>query len=98
MRHRGISLVHSVKSRVPAPLFRAGESIPDSGLYRVLHGGHRGNHEAILLMGEAFPRCAVCGENVHFELLQAAPHLNSDPNLRNRRLFELPHPEEAKSA
>ena len=98
MRHRGLSLVRSVKQSVPTPLFRAGESIRDSGLYRVLHGGHRGNHEAILLVGELFPRCAVCGENVHFELLQAAPHLNNDPQLRSRKLFELPHPETAKSA
>ena len=96
LRVRGDSAVRRMKPAVPPSLFRAGESIPESGLYRVLHGGHRGNHEAVLLRGELFPRCQVCAENVHFELLQAAPHLNSNEN-RKRRLYELPHPERAKS-
>ena len=85
------------RSGVPPPLFSSGTAIPESGLYRVLHAGHRGSHEAVLLRGELFPRCHVCAENVQFELLQAVPHLSADENFRKRRLYELPHPEEAKS-
>ena len=79
----------------PPPHFRAGEEIPLSGLYRVFHADHRTSHKAVLLANESFPRCAVCNDDVHFELIEAAPDLDTDPNFasfRNLRLFEVPHP------
>lgn len=93
-----MSLVQSSNAKVPSPFFRVGETIPESGIYRVFHRGHRVSHEAVLLKSEAFPRCSNCGSDVHYELLEAAPQLDSDENFRefrNRKLFELPHPEEA---
>ena len=70
-------------------------TIPASGLYRVFHSDHRLSHKAILLTGEPFPRCAECQGDVHFELIEAAQELDTDPNFasfRNLRLYEVPHP------
>ena len=100
-RNRGLFVVRSSGSAAPSPFFRVGESIATSGIYRVFHSGHRVSHEAVLLKGESFPRCSQCGKDVQFELLEAAPQIDTDKNfreLRSRKLFELPHPDEAKSA
>lgn len=45
-------------------------------MYNVIHRGHRPNHPAILLKGELFPLCRVCGVAVNFEFTQ--PLLESD--------------------
>ena len=52
---------------------RAGESVGQTGLYRVSHQLHRATHEAILWQGETFPSCRACGEAVSFQYLQPAP-------------------------
>jgi hypothetical protein len=93
--------VRSSKAGVSSPFFRVGEPIPQSGIYRVFHAEHRNSHDVVLVRGEAFPRCSACGDNVHFELLEAAPQIDADENFRDfrsRKLFELPHPDEVKSA
>jgi len=81
--------------QIPSPFFRVGERVPQSGVYRVCHAEHRTSHEVTLVGGHDFPRCSRCGADVHFELLYAAPEIDSDKNFRGRRLFEIPHPEEA---
>lgn len=82
------------KTQKPAlPYFHAGEPIPDSGIYRVFHSEHRLSHEVTLLVGEAFPRCAVCGNDVHFELLRSAPEAIRDSELCGVKLYEVPHPD-----
>jgi hypothetical protein len=53
-------------------IYRTDETIPNSGIYRVLHLEHRLPHEVTLLRDEQFPRCAKCRLAVRFELLQAA--------------------------
>ena len=75
--------------------FRAGEPIPKSGIYRVLHAGHRVSHEITLLRGELFPRCEQCGDAVHFELVRAAHSMESGAGFRVR-LYAVPHPESKK--
>lgn len=82
------------EDKAPSPFFRVGEQVRESGVYRVFHAGHRLSHEVTLVANQAFPRCTACGENVHFELMQAAPEIEQDPNFRSRRLFEIPHPDE----
>jgi hypothetical protein len=59
--------------------YKTGQTIPTSGIYNVVHAGHRIDHEVTLLSGEACPRCAKCGSAVTFELLKAAPDLNARP-------------------
>jgi hypothetical protein len=45
----------------------AGEKVRRAGAYNVMHRGHRPSHQAILLEGESFPDCCVCGDAVSFE-------------------------------
>ena len=52
-------------------LNNAGERVRRAGVYSVIHRGHRPNHPAILLKGELFPFCRVCGAAVNFEFTQS---------------------------
>jgi hypothetical protein len=93
---KGIRLVAKTEN-VPSPYFRASDSVPEDGVYRVFHTDHRLAHEVTLLAGQTFPRCAKCGFSVHFELVHAAPHTMDDTDFRIN-LYEIPHPEDEDSA
>jgi hypothetical protein len=71
-----------------AMMFRTGETVPESGIYRVTHGGHRLPHEVTLLRDQLFPRCSKCATLVEFEPVALAPTMG------DRRgkiiLYELP--------
>ena len=68
--------------------YQTGLTIPNSGIYRVIHKQHRLPHEVTLLADEKFPTCCKCEAKVEFELLMGV----SDPNLMpfKVRLYELP--------
>jgi hypothetical protein len=51
--------------------FRPGEKVLRSGVYRVSHSTHRLMHEAALLVGDLFPSCRHCANQVRFELLRS---------------------------
>jgi hypothetical protein len=51
--------------------FQTGESVPESGIYRVIHAVHRLPHSLTICKGENFPRCAKCADLVSFELIRA---------------------------
>lgn len=72
------------KSRQPAEqCFRAGQIVPDSGIYAVAHARqHRSAHCILLLVNEVFPGCATCGGEVIFHLLRSAPYLWEDEDFR----------------
>ncbi len=53
-------------------LYQAGEWIPYSGVYRVIHQDHMHSHEVTCLSGEMFPECLECKDQVRFALLSAA--------------------------
>jgi hypothetical protein len=52
-------------------IYRPGELVPESGVYRVTHAPHRLMHEATLLKGDRFPLCRECKGSVRFELRRA---------------------------
>lgn len=69
-------------------LLRTGATVPESGIYRVHHDGHRLPHEVTLLKDQQFPRCAKCSDQVEFEIVALAPVL---PERRGQIvLYELP--------
>ena len=53
-------------------LFKPGEWIPYSGVYRVIHHEHLHTHEVTCVSGETFPQCRQCSDQVRFALLSAA--------------------------
>lgn len=52
-------------------IFRPGETVPTSGVYRVEHTPHRLMHEATLSGNSSFPQCRQCGNAVRFLLVRA---------------------------
>jgi hypothetical protein len=50
--------------------FKPGEVVLTTGAYRVHHASHRLMHEGTLLLGDRFPRCRQCGDDVRFELIR----------------------------
>ena len=56
-------------------LFKSGDTIPESGLYKVLHSQHRLPHQVTLVEGQLFPPCAKCLDEVRFELVRILPAL-----------------------
>lgn len=78
--HRGVKMVPSPESSESrmAEEFKPGEKVPTSGVYRVLHKGHRDGHDATLREGELFPTCTVCNDQVRFRLVQSAKLIDGD--------------------
>ena len=78
--HRGVRMSSSPESREErmSQEFKPGESVPSSGVYRVLHKAHREEHDATLREGEQFPTCTVCYQEVRFRLVQSAKLIDHD--------------------
>jgi hypothetical protein len=56
-------------------LYKSGDNIPETGVYKVLHAQHRLPHQVTLVEGQTFPPCARCHDEVRFELLRVLPEL-----------------------
>jgi len=69
--------------------FSTNETVPESGIYRVTHEGHRLPHEVTLLAGQIFPRCSKCNHSVQFEVVRQALHIQAQPGF-NVVVYELP--------
>jgi len=65
-------------------IFKSGEEVPESGVYTVIHAGHRPNHAATIFKGERFPSCAQCGSQVGFMLVRPAALIAEDFDFRER--------------
>jgi hypothetical protein len=59
-------------------IYRSGEKVLRTGLYRISHYQHRMPHDAVLRQGENFPACNKCGERVSFKLFVTAGPLADD--------------------
>ena len=71
-------------------LYRPGDWVPYSGIYRVIHHEHLNAHEVTSVSGERFPECRQCRSQVRFALLSAARSIRkhamfaSDPSRARR--------------
>lgn len=70
-----------------AQLYKSAETIPVSGIYRVIHAQHRLPHEVTLIAGQIFPPCAKCHEEVRFQMLRELASLERRGNVS---LYSLP--------
>lgn len=68
-----------------SPHYAPGHLVPISGIYIVVHDGHRAEHEVLAIRGEEFPSCRVCKENVRFYVGQPIPHMTHDFDLAGPR-------------
>jgi hypothetical protein len=53
-------------------IYKPGQMVPRSGIYKVLHAEHRSPHRASFKAQEKFPLCSQCASHVRFELVLAA--------------------------
>jgi hypothetical protein len=53
-------------------VYKPGQTVPSSGIYKVLHAEHRLPHKASFKAQEKFPQCGKCAAQVRFELMVAA--------------------------
>jgi len=67
---------------VPSDRHRPGQTIEQSGVYRVYHHAHRLPHSVFIPSGTVLPKCRRCGDKVEFGLL-----LPSEPITRDHDLF-----------
>ena len=63
-------------------LMHPGEKVPVSGVYRVRHQLHRGEHFVTALKRERFPACRTCGNDVTFELVEGADYVMEERDFR----------------
>lgn len=87
--HRlGVTSNPTVLGVFPVKLYKPGEWVPYSGIYRVIHHEHLYAHEVTSVSGERFPECRQCRSEVRFALLSAARSIKkhamfaSDPSRR----------------
>jgi hypothetical protein len=90
-------LLHSeTEMEVNEPrLYKTGDVVPQTGIYRVIHGAHRLPHEAVVLEGFKFPRCQKCSDLVRFQLTHSDPALYRQAR---HYVFELPVIDEDNSS
>jgi len=75
----GKSRPHSGEKSRSGPIFSAGETVKQTGIYEVVHeSGHRSPHEVVMLSGDAFTPCATCEAHVRFRLVRTAPYIFQD--------------------
>lgn len=77
--HRGprAAVMPSV-SELKLKVFKPGEEVPASGVYKVSHdSAHRDEHEITGIIGELFPLCNRCGSHARFKLVHAAQHMKN---------------------
>jgi hypothetical protein len=63
--------------------YEPGESVPNSGIYKVVHDPyHSKEHEVTCVYGKPFPPCNHCGHHVRFILVRAARHIETHDNFK----------------
>src|SRR5262249_50192165 len=61
-----------------AGTYKSSDTIPTTGVYRVVHAQHRLPHEVTLIEGQTFPPCSKCHDEVRFELVRELPSLGRE--------------------
>jgi len=63
---------------------KAGDRVPESGIYDVIHRNCPSQViQALFLRGEVLPECRFCAHRVKFQLNQAMPHISEDLDFRS---------------
>jgi len=65
--------------------FLPGTRVLTSGIYEVNHANHRFPHRVTAVMGETFPLCRDCGDQVRFRLVESADHITVDWSFKKPR-------------
>ena len=64
----------------PGEVFKPGDMVPNSGIYRVIHDPeHTEEHEVTCIYGKKFPPCRGC-RSPRFILIRRAQHIDRNGN------------------
>ena len=78
--------IHHVGPLSGTPAFKAGDVIPQSGIYETIHeNAHRGPHEVVMIQYDMFPPCDTCADQVRFRLIRSAPYIFSDEDFERSK-------------
>lgn len=66
---------------VPSDRLKPGDTVAQSGVYRVYHHAHRLPHSVFIAAGTVLPKCRRCAERVEFGLLMVSESLGRDHDL-----------------
>lgn len=74
----GITLLHvsRVLFQQSYPTMLRSRRVRVSGVYEIVHQGHRAPHQGFLCKGDRLPNCQRCGDNAIFRLI----HPTKEPN------------------
>jgi hypothetical protein len=73
-------------SAVATIVYKVGDTVLDSGIYRVIHSvEHTGTFAFTIHAGKAFPSCDVCGEHVGYVLIRNAPAIETDEDFKPKQ-------------
>lgn len=61
--------------------FCPGDTVAQSGVYRVMHERHRVDHRVIVLAGDVLPPCCCCKGRVRFRLEEPINYATHDWDL-----------------
>ena len=67
------------------PIFKAGDSVPETGIYEVIHDrAHRTPHEVVMVPHSegTFPTCETCKAKVRYKLVRTAPYIFNDDDFK----------------
>lgn len=70
--------------------YKPGQIVPTSGIFVVVHDGHRSPHDVLAICGEEFPPCRVCKDEVRFYVSTFVPHMMHDFDLTGPALRVVP--------
>lgn len=78
--------LHHVGPLSEKPHFKAGDVIPESGIYETVHENlHRAAHEVVMIKSDLFPQCDTCADRVRFRLIRSAPYIFSDEDFEQSK-------------
>jgi hypothetical protein len=77
-----VSASRALRTETMQKTYLANQTVPASGIYRVIHQGHAGPEELVLIRNASFPACTQCRKAVKYELIHAAPHLSEDEDFK----------------
>jgi hypothetical protein len=71
-------MVRQVPSRAEPELFKPGDEVSRSGIYRAIHANqHAKAHDVTCVYSDRFPACRSCGQDVRFALVLGARYITS---------------------
>jgi hypothetical protein len=63
-------------------LYKPGDAAPEAGIYKAIHGPHRGKHHVTVDAGAIFPDCNMCEGDVRFRFVRPAAPIELDEDFR----------------